>query len=207
MTYSFETKEGRIDAFIPFAYYNDNATVYQPGDRSYETKLYNNENGDLVFDYKGEEIHFKNFIKTSMKEIKQKIERQEHIGTDDFIRAIICDGMHNVRFGVDIHVPDTVIPEIGVNVCGGNRKRCKCELVEEHPYLPHASYKIKIKAVESEGYSYSDDYYACDFKVLLCSGSYEVLESVDDGKTAEEHVIEYFRKITADDMFEFKMKG
>lgn len=211
MYYSYNTHNGEVLAFISFESYNDRVYLRTQANPDYENTvvLYNNKNGDLAFNYDGEEILFKDFIKTSMKEIKQKISNNEHVTSDELMLAIICDGMNNVRFGMDMPVPDVVVPGLGFAICGDKTKRCTCKPVEEYLGMPHEDYKIGLEAVrepEDNEYTCEDRYYTSDFTSMLCNGIFEILDSIDDGKTAEEHVVEYFSRVTDKDYFDYKMK-
>lgn len=144
-----------------------------------------------------------------MKEIKQKINNNERVTSDELMLAIICDGMNNVRFSVDMPVPDMVVPGLGIALCGDKTKKCVCGLVEEYLNMPHEDYKIRLEAVrelEDDVYTCRDRYYTSDFTSMLCNGLFDILDSIDDGKTAEEHVVEYFSKVTDKEYFDYKMK-
>lgn len=208
MYYKYNTHNGEVRAFISLDSFNDSVHIYAGDNTEYSTNLYNNKSGELAFNYEGEEILFKDFIKTSMSEIRQKIYDKELVFSNELMQAIICDGIDNVRFRMDMRVPDMIIPEMGIALCGEKKKACVCSLVEEYLHMPHESYKLSFMAVaepKSEVVTCKEKMYADDFASMLCDGFYEILDSVDDGKTTDEHVMEYFAKVTSGEYYKYKM--
>lgn len=210
MNYSFNTKNGVIKTFISFESYNDRVSIWDEAVKDWvDTTFYNNINGDLCFKYRGEEIKFSSFHKTSMKEIKEQIKSGKSINDDDLMLAIICDGMENVRIAMEMPVPDMVFPGTSIGICSGKKVKCTCKLQEEFNSMPHENYKLRIVADnDSDGYGItcSERMYTSSITGFMEVGIIEILDSIDDGKTAEEHVIDYFNKFSSKDSFEYKMK-
>ena len=207
MNYTFNTGDKKINTWISFESYNDSVSIYnEEGKEVAVAKLHNNTEGDLVFDHNGLEIPFRTFECVSMAEIKRMIEAGERVFESEFAQAIIHDGMHNVRFGVDMPVPDMIFPGTSIAIVGDKTQKCACKLVEEYLNMPHDKYKLKVEAVdENAARVCRDRYYMSDFLSLIKSGHIDILDSVDDGKTSMEHIMEYFHSVTDKDYFDYKM--
>ncbi len=65
--------------------------------RSYERTIREDEGGKF-FTWNRNKIYLDNWIRTSMKEVKEKLERKEWVTSDVFCQAILTDGIDNVRF-------------------------------------------------------------------------------------------------------------
>ena len=202
MHYTFKTKDGLKEGFCTIGEHGgfvsfDNSAM----------KLYNNTNGTLVFDYNGEEVPFASVVKKSVKEVRDNIASGNNRTTpSDLLLAIICDGVENVRFSVEMPVPDMVFA--GMAVCSDKEIHTECMIDLDDFDMPHQDYKIKlVPAKNSSGYGVacSRRYYTSDLFSLIKSGIVTINDSIDDGKTDEEHFREYFRKVTAKDWLDYRM--
>lgn len=207
MRYTFNTDKGSVNTWISFESYNDKVIIYDDrGNEVEESKLHNNQAGDLVFMYAGQEIPFRTFECMSMDELDSRIKSGEHIFEEEFVQAIIHDGMDNVRFAIEVPVADMFVPFMGVKVVGDKVQMCECKLVEEYLNMPHDKYKLKVQPVEGiEKGLCGKRYYVSAMISLIKEGYIKILNSVDDGKTPMEHIMEYFNSVTSKDYFNYKM--
>lgn len=63
--------------------------------KSYDRTIREDENGKF-FTWNRNTIYLNDWIKISMKELKEKIENGERITSDDLCQAIMTDGVENV---------------------------------------------------------------------------------------------------------------
>lgn len=150
------------------------------------------------FTYMGEKFSFSDAVKTSMADIKAKMEAGEFITSNELMMAIICDGTDNVRFGMKVHKPCFVFPGSSVAVCSDDMMETTCKLVNDSRDKPHHNYKLSFVAAEgSDGYGSTcrERYYVSDMCSIIKQGGIKILESINDGKTASEHFDEYFKDI------------
>lgn len=205
MYYSYNTSHGKIDTFISYSDYNNSVSIHFRDKSPMETKLLKDEAGVEYFKYKGEKIPFNSFIRHTMEELKQRYENNKDVSESEIMIAIICDGMDNVRFSADMPVPDMVIPELAFAICSNKTARCTCKLVEDYISMPHEKYKIKITVAEEDpnyGSTCSNRYYTSSFEGMLMNGTVEILDSIEDGKSTDEHINEYFKKVARKDRME-----
>lgn len=207
MYYNFDTSNGNLRTWISMDSFNDNVVIYDNNGREVEeVKLYNNADGDLSFKVNNEEILFKNFKAMSMAEFKSAIERGDRVFGNEFVKAIIHDGMENVRFGLEMPVPDMIIPMMGIAMIGDKTVMCECKLVKEYLHMPHDNYKIKLEAVNNKNVC-RDRYYVSDFVDLIKSGHIQILDSVDDGVNPVDRIVAYFSEVTSSKYYNYKMKA
>ncbi len=208
MNMTFNTKNGKVNAFVSFSSWNDMVLVRDSDTKEIGCRLHNNPEGELVFNYKGQEVPFINAEKVSMKELKKRVESGKDIFSNDISLAIICDGIENVRFKMEVAVPDCIVPSIGMAICGNKTVKTLCKLVKDNSSYVHDNYKLKfIAADDSEGYgcTCSKRMYTQDLVASIKRGAVEICDSIDDGKTADEHFREYYADITSKSTFDYKM--
>lgn len=205
MYFNFKTiNNGTIKAYVSFEGYRQDAGIMFDNGKSKTEKLYNNENGDLSFRFNGEEIVIRKAETTNVETIRSRIESGEWVTSSDLMLALICDGVENVRFLDELPVPDFVFPGTSIAVCSNQREKCVCKLELEYLFMPHEDYKLKLIAAEPS-FVCSGRYYTSDLLSLITRGQIQILDSIQDGKTAEEHLVEYFCKVTEPDRYQYKM--
>lgn len=158
-------------------------------------RMFKNDSGKLVFDFRGEEVEVASAEVHSMAEIREMMDKGNVI-CDDMMLAIIGDGMENVRFMTELDVPDMVM--CGIGVCSGKKRYTECKLVPEFNRMPHGNYKLSLVAVEgSDGYGNTckEQYYTSDMMGLIRKGFIKIGDSVADDKTAKQHFEEYIDKV------------
>ena len=70
--------------------------------KSYDRTIREDKNGRF-FTWNRTKIYLNDWIKISMKELKEKIEKDEWITSDDLCQAIMTDGIENARFMVPLN--------------------------------------------------------------------------------------------------------
>lgn len=194
MYFYFKTSTGIIKTYICFEGYFKAAEII--GDNqdflsSQIEPLYNNAAGDLAFRYCGEEVVVRKVETTNMDIVRSKMKSGEQFSSVDLVMAIICDGVENVRFHV--------MPPACDNVEG-----CVCKLRPEYLAMPHDGYMVKFVSVEPSS-NYVRFFYFDDLISMIRDGQIKILDSIQDGKTEEEHLVEYFCEVTSREGFPFKM--
>lgn len=200
MYYRYNTSKGQIRAYISldadgYVTWIDPVTTY-----TVEAFLYNDEEGELVFDGPDGPIRFRDAIKTSMEEIKDNIENGKNdFCESDLLTAIICDGLNNIR----IVVPHERLIFMDDSKCEGHLNNNGDVMVPSHVYpepmsMPHKSDKIILKpALGSigDGIYNGKKEYTCNIYTSIGARVWRIEPSIDDGKTADEHFMEYFRAV------------
>lgn len=69
----------------------------------YKRTIREDEHGKF-FTWNRNKIYLNDWIRTSMKELKQKIDNDEWVTSEDLCQAIMSDGVRNVRFIVPMDV-------------------------------------------------------------------------------------------------------
>ena len=137
--------------------------------KSYDRSIREDENGKF-FTWNKNKVYLNNWIRTSMKELKEKFERKEWVTSDDLCQAILSDGIDNVRFVVPLNT-----------VCGffldGNKfKDTVCKIEERYNREVKSNYKLTLVPVEAdETVASSDDYYTMDMVSLIQSGYIKIV--------------------------------
>lgn len=132
--------------------------------KSYDRTIREDENGKF-FTWNRNKIYLNDWIKISMKELKEKIENGEWITSDDLCQAIMTDGIENVRFIVPLN---TTCDLFFLN--GNEFKDTLCKIEERWNREIKQNYKIVLVPVEpDESVARSSDYYTMDFVSLIKS--------------------------------------
>lgn len=106
-------------------------------------------------------IYLDDWIKTSMKELKERIQKGDFVFSDDLCKAIISDGVDNVKF----------INEDGI--------LCKVKEISNHEL--ERNYKIRLVPVEpKEDIASKFDYYTGDFLGLIRAGFVKIVTDEND---------------------------
>ena len=139
--------------------------------KSYERTIREDENGKF-FTWNRNKIYLNDWIKISMKELKEKIENGEWITSDDLCQAIMTDGIENARF----IVPLNTTCGFGFFLNGNEFKDTLCKVEERWNRKIKQNYKIVLIPVESdESIASSRDYYTMDFVSLIKSGHIKIV--------------------------------
>lgn len=138
--------------------------------KPYERTIREDENGKF-FTWNRNKIYLNDWIKISMKELKEKIENGEWITSDDLCQAIMTDGIENVRFIVPLNTA------CGLFFLNGNEfKDILCKVEERWNREIKQNYKIFLVPVEpDDSVACSCDYYTEDFVSLIKEGHIKIV--------------------------------
>ena len=138
--------------------------------KSYDRTIREDKNGRF-FTWNRNKIYLNDWIKISMKELKEKIEKDEWITSDDLCQAIMTDGIENVRFMVPLNTT------CGLFFLNGNEfKDTLCKVEERWNREIKQNYKIVLIPEEpDDSVASSCDYYTTDFVSLIKEGVIKIV--------------------------------
>lgn len=161
MTYQYMCGNEVIDVWYSTVVRGDVAGVYV-GDKQYLRTIRTDEKGKF-FTWNKHKIYLDNWIRTSMKELKQKIDNKEFITSDDLCVAILSDGVENVRFKVPINN-------------GFEFKITECKIQESWNREVKNKYKLVFVPVESgNAITGKREFYVCDLVSCIEDGSVQII--------------------------------
>lgn len=139
--------------------------------RSYDRTIREDENGKF-FTWNRNRIYLNDWLKLSMKELKEKIEKGEWVTSDDLCQAIMTDGIDNVRF----MVPLNTTCGFGFLLNGNKFKDTLCKVEERWNREIKQNYKIVlIPEKPDDSVASSHDYYTNDFVSLIQKGIVKIV--------------------------------
>ena len=138
--------------------------------KSYDRTIREDKNGRF-FTWNRNKIYLNDWIKISMKELKEKIEKDEWITSDDLCQAIMTDGIENVRFMVPLNTT------CGLFFLNGNEfKDTLCKVEERWNREIKQNYKIVLVPEKpDDSVASSCDYYTMDFVSLIKEGVIKIV--------------------------------
>ena len=137
--------------------------------KSYDRTIREDKNGRF-FTWNRNKIYLNDWIKISMKELKEKIEKDEWITSDDLCQAIMTDGIENVRFMVPLNTT------CGLFLNGNEFKDTLCKVEERWNREIKQNYKIVlIPEKPDDSVASSCDYYTMDFVSLIKEGVIKIV--------------------------------
>lgn len=172
MTYKYKCGNEIIRVFVWNDDFHNGVSVEDTKTRkSYDRTIREDENGKF-FTWNRNKIYLNDWIKISMKELKEKIENGEWITSDDLCQAIMTDGIENARF----IVPLNTTYGFGFFLNGNEFKDTLCKVEERWNREIKQNYKIVLIPVESDGsIASSHDYYTMDFVSLIKEGHIKIV--------------------------------
>lgn len=164
MTYRYKCGNEVIRVFVWNNDFHNEVSVEDTKTRkSYDRTIREDKNGKF-FTWNRNKIYLNDWIKISMKELKDKIENGEWVTSDDLCQAIMTDGIENVRF----IVPLNTTCGFGFLLNGNEFKDTLCRVEERWNREVKQNYKIVLIPVEpDESIASSRDYYTMDFLSLI----------------------------------------
>lgn len=164
MTYKYKCGNEVIRVFVWNNDFHNEVSVEDTKTRkSYDRTIREDKNGKF-FTWNRNKIYLNDWIKISMKELKDKIENGEWVTSDDLCQAIMTDGIENVRF----IVPLNTTCGFGFLLNGNEFKDTLCRVEERWNREVKQNYKIVLIPVEpDESIASSRDYYTMDFLSLI----------------------------------------
>lgn len=142
--------------------------------KSYERTIREDENGKF-FTWNKNKVYLNDWIRTSMKELKEKVDRNEWVTSDDLCQAILSDGIDNVRFIVPLNVVS--VRGLGISLLDGAKtKDVVCKIEERWNREVKQNYKLVVVPVEEDKtVASSDDFYTMDMISLIKSGYIKIV--------------------------------
>ena len=172
MTYKYKCGNEVIRVFVWNDDFHNEVSVEDTKTRkSYDRTIREDKNGKF-FTWNRNKIYLNDWIKTSMKELKEKIKNGECVTSDDLCQAIMTDGIENVRFVVPLNTTCNV----GFLLNGNEFKDTLCKVEERWNREVKQNYKIVLVPVEpDESIASSSDYYTMDFISLIKNGNIKIV--------------------------------
>ena len=172
MTYKYKCGNEIIRVFVWNDDFHNKVSVEDTKtQKSYNRTIREDENGKF-FTWNRNNIYLNDWIKISMKELKEKIENGEWITSDDLCQAIMTDGIENVRF----IVPLNTTCGFGFFLNGNEFKDTLCKVEERWNREIKQNYKIVLIPIEpNESIASSRDYYPTVFVSLIEEGYIKIV--------------------------------
>lgn len=171
MEYKFKCGEEIIDVEIREENYLNLVNVKNGKHGfSFEREIQEDEKGKF-FIYHENKIYLNDWIKTSMKEFKERVDKGECVNSNDLCLAILSDGIDNVRFIVPLNTRCSLFL-----LNGEEFKKVLCKIVESYNREIKTCYKISVVRVEEdESVSSGRDYYMETFLDFIKEGIVEIV--------------------------------
>ena len=139
--------------------------------KGYDRSIREDENGKF-FTWNKHKVYLNDWIRTSMKELKEKVEKKEWVTSDDLCQAILSDGIENARF----IVPLNMVCGFGFFLDGNKFKDTVCKIEERWNREVAQNYKLIVVPVEpDETVASSRDFYSSDMMSLIQSGHIKIV--------------------------------
>lgn len=142
--------------------------------KTYERTIREDEGGKF-FTWNKNKIYLDNWIRITMKELKDKIDRKEWCTDSEFSQAILTDGIDNVRFIVPLNTISMKV--LGLPLADGdNFKDVLCKIKEDYLHEVKNNYKLQLVPVEpTEDTVSSREFYTGDMLGLIKSGIIKIV--------------------------------
>lgn len=171
MYYNYKCKDKTISVFVSSNELCDCVTVTS-NKKSYDRTIREDKFGKF-FTWDREKIYLDDWLRSSIKELKWKIENNIRVTSDDLCQAIMSDGIENVRF----MVPLNTTCGFGFFLDGNKFKETLCMIRESWNREVKQNYKITLVPVNPDDSVASRvDYYTMDFLSLIESGNIAIVE-------------------------------
>lgn len=171
MTYKYKCENEVISVFVWNDDFHNKVSVKDTKTgKSYDCTIEKDENGKF-FTWNCNKIYLNNWIKTSMKDLKKKIENEELITSDDLCQSIMSEGIENVRFIIPLNTT------YSLGLLNGNKfKNTLCKIEERQNREVKQNHRIVLTPVEpNESIVNSRDYYTEDFISLIKNGNIKIV--------------------------------
>lgn len=142
--------------------------------KTYERTIREDEGGKF-FTWNKNKIYLDNWIRITMKELKDKIDSKEWCTSDELCQAILTDGVDNVRFIVPFNTISMRV--LGLPLADGdNFKDVLCKINEEYLHDVKQNYKLTLIPVEpTEDIISCREFYISDMFSLIKSGHIKIV--------------------------------
>lgn len=142
--------------------------------KTYERTIREDEGGKF-FTWNKNKIYLDNWIRITMKELKEKIERKEWCTSDELCQAILTDGVDSVRFIVPMNIVSMRV--LGISFADGDKfKDTLCKIKEDYLHEVKNNYKLQLIPVEpTEDTVRRVEFYTGDMLGLIKSGHIKIV--------------------------------
>lgn len=175
MNYRYKCGNKEINVWVWNDDFHTEVTVTSSRDsKTYDRTIREDENGQF-FTWDKNKIYLNDWIRTSMKELKEKVDKKEWVTSDDLCQAILSDGIENIRFIVPLNIVS--VRGFGISLLDGNKtKETICKIEERYNREVKQNYKlVVIPAEPDETVANSRDFYTSDMMSLIRSGYIKIL--------------------------------
>ena len=171
MYYKYKCANKTIRVFVS-SYDFDNYVTVEDNGKLYDRTIHEDKFGKF-FTWDREKIYLDDWLRSSIKELKWKIENNIRVTSDDLCQAIMSDGIENVRF----MVPLNTTCGFGFFLDGNKFKETLCMIRESWNREVKQNYKITLVPVNPDDSVASRvDYYTMDFLSLSDRGYIAIVE-------------------------------
>lgn len=158
MNYRYKCDDKIIKVWVWNDNFHTNVSVYDDKkEKSFDRTIRNDEGGSF-FTWNKNKIYLHDWIRSSMKELKERFEKNEWVTSDELCQAIMSDGIDKVRF----------------IVLSDNDEEILCKIVEDFIRTVKENYKIRLVAVDENDIR-SSDYYTMDMVTLIRNGIIKIV--------------------------------
>lgn len=158
MNYRYKCDNKIIKVWVWNDDFHTNVSVYDDKKgKSFDRTIQNDEHGSF-FTWDKNKIYLHDWVRSSMKELKERFKKNEWITSDELCQAIMSDGVEDVRFVV----------------FANDDKEIVCKIVEGFVRTVKENYKLRLVAID-ENDKRSFDYYTMDMVDLIKSGIIKIV--------------------------------
>lgn len=177
MMYKYKCGKEIINVFVWNDDFHKEVTVHDK--KLYKRTIREDEHGKF-FTWNRNKIYLSNWIRTSMKELKQKIDNDEWVTSEDLCQAIMSDGVRNVRFIVPMDVEVARLLDYLYIADSSKRKDTLCKIDERWNREVKQDYKIVLIPVYPDDKVVREEvYYTSDLIDLIKNGSIKIVLQSD----------------------------
>jgi hypothetical protein len=172
MIYKYKCNDEILEVWVSPYKYHGHVTVYDK--TGHDVKIQEDEQGEF-FVWKDTNININDWIKISMKELKEMIDKKEFVTSDMLCQAILSDGIDNARFMVPLNTVSLCMFDIALIDCD-NFKDTLCKIKEEWNREVRQDYKLVLVPVENdETVESRHEYYTSDMIQLIQEGIIKII--------------------------------
>lgn len=118
MIYEYKCGNEIIRVFVWNDEFHNTVSVEDPNtNSSYDRTIREDKNGKF-FTWNKNKIYLDDWIRITLRELKERVENDEWVISDDLCQAILTDGIENARFIVPLNTIS--FRGFGTSLCNGN---------------------------------------------------------------------------------------
>lgn len=175
MIYEYKCGNEIIRVFVWNDEFHNTVSVEDPNtNSSYDRTIREDKNGKF-FTWNKNKIYLDDWIRITLRELKERVENDEWVISDDLCQAILTDGIENARFIVPLNTIS--FRGFGTSLCNGNEyKDTICRIEGRWNREVKQNYKIILVPLNNdEDVANYQDYYTLDFISLIKSGHIKIV--------------------------------